>query len=135
MRNSTEWDKLINREDFLAILDTEISKDHSIVGEMYWTLKDIAERQHLDNVAFVRLFIALCDLMGGVQVYFPKRNKVEEIIQKHLIYSEFTGNNIFDLARKYRQSEHAIRHHIQEVGDSMKAIREQVPSPMTDHLS
>ncbi|MFA4743502.1 Mor transcription activator family protein [Vibrio vulnificus] len=125
-RNTMEWSDLVQREGFCELLEGMMKNDDRMVGQYYLSLKEIAEKHGIDEQAFVLFFVALCELMGGFQVYFPKKSKLENTIKKHLIFSEFDGQNYADLARKYRISEDVARKYIREVGSTMKALRNDV---------
>ncbi|HHX8286262.1 MULTISPECIES: Mor transcription activator family protein [Vibrio] len=124
--NTMEWSDLVQREGFCELLESMMKSDDGMVGQYYLSLKEIAEKHGVDEKVFVLFFIALCELMGGFQVYFPKKSKLENTIKKHLIYSEFDGKNYADLARKYRISEDVARKYVREVGDTMKTLRNDV---------
>ncbi|KGK15309.1 hypothetical protein ATY35_11105 [Vibrio cidicii] len=121
-----EWADLVQREGFCELLEQLMKGDNGMVGQYYLSLKEIAEKHGVTEQTFVLFFVALCDLMGGFQVYFPKKSKLENTIRKHLLYSEFDGRNYADLARKYRISEDTTRKYIREVDITMKSLRNDV---------
>ena len=58
---------------------------------------------------------------GGIVTYIPK-NKIDIPVRNKLIYSEFTGNNSKELARKYNLSEYWICKIIESVRNENRNI-------------
>lgn len=64
--------------------------------------QDIAEIIGMDNL------LALCERMGGSNVYIPMKDKLVKNITYKKVIEEFDGSNIKILARKYGISESTV---------------------------
>nr|WP_196334222.1 Mor transcription activator family protein [Vibrio harveyi] len=121
-----EWSDLVERDGFLDLFEDILNNQDGTVGEFYSVLKGIATKHNIDEKTFILLFVALCDFMGGMAIYFPKKTKLDATIKKHLIYSEFNGRNHSELARKYRVSENTVRQYIRETEETMEIVRTNI---------
>lgn len=116
------WRELMEREGFIDILKASIASENTIIGELYPTLKNAAQREGFTEEDFLILFITLCDYMGGMMVYFPKGRKLQEMIVRHSVSTEFNGNNHTEIARNHGISLQQVYRHLAKA----KAIDDQI---------
>ena len=66
----------------------------------------------------LKLTLSIAEHMGGIQVYFPRGDKLHKEIRDIEIYNDFTGNNIKQLARLHHLTDKTIY----EIVARMRAI-------------
>lgn len=57
--------------------------------------------------------IALCEAIGGTQIYLPKADTLLASVLPGVIRAEYNGYNVQALARKYGISERSVYNYIQ----------------------
>ncbi len=56
----------------------------------------------------LKLTLSIAEHMGGIQVYFPRGDKLHKQVRDIEIYNNFTGRNIKQLARQYHLTDKTI---------------------------
>lgn len=67
--------------------------------EMHWLVELVGMEQ----------FLRILDMVGGENIYFPKRETIERPLRHRAICREFNGDNLRQLSRKYGLTERCIR--------------------------
>lgn len=125
MNEVLTWRELIKRDGVIPMIENALKADHRIAGEIYPILKTAAERENVNEHDFIIIFLAICDCMGGMQVYFPKGSALKILLKKHMIYKDFTGNNLTELSIKYKLSEVTIYRYVNEMRDEIGKIKSE----------
>lgn len=63
----------------------------------------------LPELVGMESFMKILDLVGGENIYFPKRESLERPLRQQAILREYNGCNYRQLARKYGLTERSIR--------------------------
>ncbi len=73
------------------------------------TMDDLQE-QHREYAQVIGLdnLLKLSDNFGGTSIYIPQRKELEKNRIYRLIYKEFDGSNLHELAKKYKVSKSTI---------------------------
>lgn len=123
------WRDLLEREGFIEILREAIASENTIIGELYPLLKEAAQREGFTEEDFLLLFITLCDYMGGTMVYFPKGRKLQQVIVRQSVISDFNGNNHAEVARRHGLSVQQVYRYLAKT----EAINNQIQDDLNKY--
>lgn len=85
------------------------------------TLDDLqGESRELAEVVGMELFRRLVELYGGANIYIPKVEGLILPMRNDLIVREYTGNNIFELSRKWGLTERRIQDIVKAKAEEMR---------------
>ncbi len=100
----------LNLDDIDHVIESDDLKGPENLRQFYGLLKTEVEKANADPALAIVILDKLCNHFGGFPVYLPKGKTLRAELQNLRIYSEFKGDNIEDLARKYKISvQHAYR--------------------------
>lgn len=69
--------------------------------------------REIANAVGMEGLIALCEAVGGTQIYLPKADTLLASVLPRVIREEYNGYNVQALARKYGVSERTVYNYIQ----------------------
>lgn len=72
--------------------------------QIYDILKHELNEANQDDAVAVRQLSAICEAFGGMQFYLPRGHKLAKELMHLKIWNEFEGNNVQELAQKYKLS-------------------------------
>lgn len=82
--------------------EMEISRFPSLLAELNALLRKELERFGYDPRHSIELVAAISSKIGGMQIYFPRGQVLEQLIRDMRIWRDFKGNNIPDLVERYQ---------------------------------
>lgn len=92
----------------LAHLDdvapTEQERWPELLKDFHDVLKHELGRCDADIMLAPRLLLAICEHLGGCQVYIPRGDSLKRTVRDMQIWNEFNGHNVDDLARRHQMS-------------------------------
>lgn len=105
-----DYAELLSSADMFEAFKRSTIKDRSeTLQVVYHSLKKcLVEKGYFDEKLHASLFIALCEALGGAQIYLPGPRHLFKILDEILIHKEFTGKNQDELALKYKLSRKTI---------------------------
>jgi len=72
------------------------------LAELNALLRKELERFGYDPRHSIELVAAISSKIGGMQIYFPRGQVLEQLIRDMRIWRDFKGNNIPDLVERYQ---------------------------------
>lgn len=75
-----------------------------LLKEFHDVLKAQLIRQGADATLAPGLLLALCEHLGGCQVYIPRGDALKRSVRDMQIWNEFNGHNVDELARRHQMS-------------------------------
>ena len=76
--------------------------------QLYDLLRAVLDDAGIDKTLALTQLISICKTFGGMQFYLPRGDNLRHMILKFCNWNDFTGNNVRDLAQKYKVSENHI---------------------------
>ncbi len=74
----------------------------ALLAELNALLRQQLARIGADPAHSLELVVAICNHIGGIQVYVPKGKILEELIRDMRIWRDFDGKNIQELVMRHR---------------------------------
>lgn len=93
----------IRDDSILDHIDDEVesSRFPSLLAELNALLRVELERLGYNPRHSIELVSAISSKIGGMQVYFPRGQMLEQFVRDMRIWRDFTGNNIPELVERY----------------------------------
>ncbi|MEB6425729.1 Mor transcription activator family protein [Citrobacter freundii] len=93
----------IQDDSILDHLDdgTESSRFPSLLSELNALLRKELERLGYDPQHSIELVVAISSKIGGMQVYFPRGQVLEQLVRDMRIWRDFKGDNVAELVERY----------------------------------
>lgn len=82
--------------------EMESSRFPSLLAELNALLRKELERLGYDPRHSIELVAAISSKIGGMQIYFPRGQVLEQLIRDMRIWRDFKGNNIPELVERYQ---------------------------------
>lgn len=94
----------VQDDSILDYIDDEMesSRFPSLLAELNALLRKELERFGYDPRHSIELVAAISSKIGGMQIYFPRGQVLEQLIRDMRIWRDFKGNNIPDLVERYQ---------------------------------
>lgn len=74
----------------------------ALISELNALLRKELARIGADPAHSLELVVAICRHIGGMQVYVPRGNILENLVRDMRIWRDFNGHNIPELVQRYR---------------------------------
>ncbi|EKO3778378.1 positive regulator of late transcription [Vibrio metschnikovii] len=96
----------VSLDDIDKLLEDEESRVRwpEMMMTIFHSLSDECSKFGLNDRAALVMLARLCKDTGGLQYYFPKGEQLEHQLRCMYIWREFNGNNVPELAMKYKLS-------------------------------
>lgn len=93
----------IRDDSILDHIDDEVesSRFPSLLAELNALLRVELERLGYNPRHSIELVSAISSKIGGMQVYFPRGQMLEQFVRDMRIWRDFTGNNVPELVERY----------------------------------
>jgi len=100
-------------KDFFGFDDVSVESVEQLEDEHRWPeamrqIYDILKYElrdtDLDSAIALSQLSAICDAFGGMQFYLPRGQRLAKELKHFKIWDEFNGNNVQELAQKYKLS-------------------------------
>lgn len=92
----------------LAHLDevdlTEQERWPELLKEFHDVLKRQLVHEGADVALAPRLLLAICEHLGGCQVYIPRSDSLKRTVRDLQIWNEFNGHNVDELVQRHQMS-------------------------------
>lgn len=110
VRHMSQQDMFSHEEIDPSVLRhiTEQPEDSAIWPTTLLELFGVIDSKLDDKAQSLEVVLAIGELMGGMQFYLPRGDKLHQHIRDMEIYNEFNGRNIPELVKKYRLTNKAI---------------------------
>lgn len=84
---------------------------HESLEELIAVIDEVLTSLQVKNrkPMIVRLVTSICTRLGGVQLYFPKKDAIKRYVRNCMILRDFTGSNHKALATEYNLSVRQVR--------------------------
>ncbi len=111
-----------------SILDhaTELPEDSAawpaILLELYGVLNNELKKSNIEQDGLaLKMVLSIGNYMGGMQVYLPRGDKLQQQLRDMEIYEQFNGRNIAQLTKRY----HLTNKRIYEIIARMRRVELQ----------
>ncbi|EMS0096951.1 Mor transcription activator family protein [Escherichia albertii] len=74
----------------------------ALLSELNALLRQELIRLGVNPVHSLELVVAICNHIGGIQVYVPKGKILENLIRDMRIWRDFDGKNVAELVQRYK---------------------------------
>ncbi|EMW4579022.1 transcriptional regulator [Escherichia coli] len=74
----------------------------SLLAELNALLRQELIRLGVNPAHSLELVVAICNHIGGIQVYVPKGKILENLIRDMRIWRDFDGKNVAELVQRYK---------------------------------
>ncbi|HHG0446549.1 TPA: Mor transcription activator family protein [Citrobacter freundii] len=93
----------VRDDSILDHIDDEIegSRFPSLLSELNALLRVELERLGYEPKHSIELVAAISNKIGGMQVYFPRGQVLEQLVRDMRIWRDFTGDNVAELVERY----------------------------------
>ena len=93
----------VRDDSILDHIDDEVesSRFPSLLAELNALLRVELGRLGYDPKHSIELVAAISGKIGGMQVYFPRGQVLEQLVRDMRIWRDFTGNNVQELVEHY----------------------------------
>ncbi|HFK4066925.1 TPA: Mor transcription activator family protein [Kluyvera ascorbata] len=93
----------VRDDSILDHIDDEIesSRFPSLLSELNALLRVELGRLGYDPKHSIELVAAISGKIGGMQVYFPRGQVLEQLVRDMRIWRDFTGDNVQELVERY----------------------------------
>lgn len=92
---------------------------------IFFAIKSALEKQGAySKKIHGKIFLSLCESVGGQVIYLPRADKALNIIRDVSIFKEFNGNNINELSIKYGVSVRTINNILSDQRKTRKLARD-----------
>lgn len=93
----------VRDDSILDHIDDEIesSRFPSLLAELNALLRVELGRLGYDPKHSIELVAAISGKIGGMQVYFPRGQVLEQLVRDMRIWRDFTGDNVQELVERY----------------------------------
>ena len=94
----------VQDDSLLEHIDDEMENARfpSLLAELNALLRQELERLGYDPRHSVELVAAISSKIGGMQVYFPRGQVLEQLVRDMRIWRDFRGRNIPELVERYQ---------------------------------
>lgn len=82
--------------------EMEGSRFPSLLAELNALLRHELERLGYDPRHSIELVVAISGKIGGMQVYFPRGRRLEQLVRDMRIWRDFSGRNVPELVERYQ---------------------------------
>lgn len=93
----------VQDDSILEHLDDEIESTRfpALLSELNALLRKELERLGYDPLHSIELVVAISSKIGGMQVYFPRGQVLEQLVRDMRIWRDFKGDNVAELVERY----------------------------------
>lgn len=93
----------VRDDSILDHIDDEVesSRFPSLLAELNALLRAELGRLGYDPKHSIELVAAISGKIGGMQVYFPRGQVLEQLVRDMRIWRDFTGDNVQELVERY----------------------------------
>lgn len=105
-----DYSEILSDPDmFEAFKKSSYVERNEILSHIYEVIKaGLIKKNVFDEKLHASLFIGLCEAFGGLQIYVPCARHLFKVLDELVIYKEFNGENLNELALKYKISARSV---------------------------
>lgn len=121
----------VRDDSILDHLDDEVesSRFPSLLSELNALLRKELERLNYDPRHSIELVAAISSKIGGMQVYFPRGQVLEQLVRDMRIWRDFKGDNVPELVERYHVTYKTVYKAIKRMR-RLETSKRQIPLDM-----
>ncbi len=91
-------------DEYAINVALDVLQNNTDVGEFFSNFFEASKKLGIEEGTSFKFVCLMISMLGGQQVYLPKEEVFKQYLEYQLIYNEFSGNNVDELAKKYKTS-------------------------------
>lgn len=103
--------------------------------DLYTLLERTIDKHRGDEELSVILLSEICTAFGGARFYLPKGKSIEVMLRSLLVWKAFTGDNSFELSRRFKVSMREIQYILARMRKLEARARQRDMFAGTEHMA